>query len=127
VPKIEVMDLTEFTEALRHLTVDDIHRVAKSLASDTVGDEVDAWHATIAIDRALRHSHRARQAGRAAWDAAQTVQRAAEAQDMELPNVDVTHVARAAAEIARGMVAGDEVAREVQHLLQHWFAVLMRT
>ena len=119
------MDLTEFNEALRHLTVDDIHRVAKSLASDTVGDEVDAWHATIAIDRALRHSHRTRHAARAAWDAAQTVQRAAEAHDMQLPDVDVTHVARAAAEIARGMVAGDDVAKEVHHLLQHWFPVLV--
>jgi hypothetical protein len=120
------MDLTEFTDALRHLTVDDIHRVAKSLASDTVGDEVDAWHATIAIDRSLRHSHRTRQAGRAAWDAAQTVQRTAEAHAMELPDVDVTHVARAAAEIARGMVAGDDVAVDVQRLLQHWFPVLVR-
>ena len=33
---------------------------------------------------------------------------------MELPDVDVTHVARAAAEIARGLVAGDDVAAEVQ-------------
>ena len=28
------------------------------------------------------------------------------------------------AEIARGMVAGDDVAAEVNHLLQHWFPVL---
>ena len=42
--------------------------VARSLASDTAGDEVDAWHATIAIDRALRHSHRTRHAARAAWE-----------------------------------------------------------
>jgi hypothetical protein len=120
------MDLTEFTDALRHLTVDDIHCVASSLARDTVGDEVDAWHATIAIDRALRHSHRTRQAGRVAWDVAQVVQRTAETQQMTLPEVDVTHVARAAAEIARGMVAGDECADEVQRLLQHWFPVFVR-
>jgi hypothetical protein len=121
-----VMDLTGFHDALQQLTADDIHQVAKSLASDTVGDEVDAWHATIAIDRALRHSHRTRHAARAAWDAAQTVQRVAEANDIELPDVDVTHVARAAAEVARGMVAGDDVAAEVHHLLQHWFPVLTR-
>jgi hypothetical protein len=120
------MDLTELHAALKALTVDDIHDVAKSLANDTVGDEVDAWHATIAIDRALRHSHRSRQAGRAAWDAAQAVQRAAEAQGMELPDVDVTHVARAAAEVARGLVAGDDVALEVSQLLQHWFPVFAR-
>ena len=29
---------------------------------------------------------------------------------MELPDLDVTHVARAAAEVARGLVAGDDVA-----------------
>ena len=120
------MDQTEFHAALKQLSLDDIHEVARSLASDTAGDEVDAWHATIAIDRALRHSHRTRHAARAAWDAAQTVQRAAEDQGMELPDIDVTHVARAAAEVARGMVAGDEVAAEVQQLLQHWFPVLVR-
>jgi hypothetical protein len=120
------MDLTGFYDALRQLTADDIHRVAQSLASDTVGDEVDAWHATIAIDRALRHSHRTRHAARAASDAAQIVQRVAEANDIELPDIEVTHVARAAAEVARGMVAGDDVATEVHQLLQHWFAVLTR-
>jgi hypothetical protein len=120
------MDLTEFHAALKQLTADDIHHVARSLASDTVGDEVDAWHATIAIDRALRHSHRTRHAARAAWDTAQLVQRAAEANGMELPDVDVTHVARAAAEVARGMTAGDDCVIEVHQLLQHWFPVLAR-
>ena len=120
------MDLTEFHAALKHLTVDDIRHVARSLASDTAGDEVDAWHATIAIDRALRHSHRSRHAARAAWDAAQIVQRAAEEQGVTLPDIDVTHVARAAAEVARGMVAGDECILEVAQLLQHWFPVFAR-
>jgi hypothetical protein len=123
---MSVMDLTEFDAALKQLTVDDIHDVARSLANDTAGDEVDAWHATIAIDRALRHSHRTRHAARAAWDAAQTVQRVAEANDVQLPDDDVTHVARAAAEIARGITAGDDCALEVHQLLQHWFAVLAR-
>ena len=53
------------------------------------------------------------------------MQRTAEdATACELPDVDVTHVARAAAEIARGLVAGDDVAAEVHQLLQHWFPVL---
>jgi len=121
-----VMDLTQFDDALRRLSVDDIHRVARSLDSDTVGDEVDAWHATIAIDRALRHSHRTRHAARAAWDAAQIVQRVAEVDGTQLPDIDVTRVARAAAEVARGIVAGDDVASEVHQLLQHWFPVLAR-
>ena len=51
---------------------------------------------------------------------------AAEADGMVLPDVDVTHVARAAAEIARGLTAGDDCALEVRGLLQHWFPVLAR-
>jgi hypothetical protein len=120
------MDLTELLDALRQLTAADVRAVASSLASDTAGDEVDAWHATIAIDRALRHSHRSRLAARAAWDAAQAVQRGAEAAGTPLPDVDVTHVARAAAEVARGIVAGDDCATEVDDLLRHWFPVLTR-
>ncbi len=55
-----------------------------------------------------------------------SVQRVAEASGIELPDVDVTHVARAAAEIARGMTAGDDVVVEVNQLLQHWFPVFAR-
>ena len=120
------MDLADLANALRALSRDDIRRIADSLAHHTAGDEVDAWHATIAIDRALRHSHRTRQAARAAWDAAQAVQRAAEGDGFELPDPDVTHVARAAAEIARGMVAGEDVTADVNSLLQHWFPILTR-
>jgi len=121
------MTQVEFTEVLRRLCIGDIRAIAASLETDTAGDEVDLWRATIAIDRALRHSHRTRLAAHAAWDAAQSVQRAAEAQGVELPDRDVTRVARAAAEIARGIVAGDEVAAELGRLLQHWFPVLART
>jgi hypothetical protein len=120
------MTPTELTETLRRLSLADIRTIAASLETDTAGDEVDMWRATIAIDRALRHSHRTRLAAHAAWDAAQAVQRAAEAEGVELPDHDVTHVARAAAEVARGIVAGDEVAAELSRLLQHWFPVLAR-
>jgi hypothetical protein len=120
------MAVAEFNEALRKLTADDVHAIARSLASETAGDEVDAWRAIIAIDRTLRHSHRTREAARAAWDAAQTVQSAAAAQGIELPNEDVTHVARAAAEVARGLVAADGVESEVSQLLLHWFPLVVR-
>ncbi len=116
---------SEFTEALRKLTPDDVYTIARSLESDTAGDEVDAWRATIAIDRALRHSHRTREAAHAAWDAAQTVQRTMTAQGMALPDPDVTHVARAAAEVARGLVA-EGVESEVSRLLMHWFPLVVR-
>ena len=58
------MAIAEFTEALRRLTPDDVYAIARSLESDTAGDEVDAWRTTIAIDRALRHSRRTREAAR---------------------------------------------------------------
>jgi hypothetical protein len=118
---------SEFTEALSKLTPDDVRAIARSLESDTAGDEVDAWRATIAIDRALRHSHRTREAAHAAWDAAQTVQRTAAAQGMELPDADVTHVARAAAEVARGLVAAEGVENEVSRLLMHWSPLVVRS
>src|SRR5438093_12977656 len=120
------MATAEFNEALGRLTREDVYSIARSLESETAGDEVDAWRATISIDRALRHSHRTREAARAAWDAAQIVQRAALAQGITLPDPDVTHVARAAAEIARGLVAADGVESEVSRLLMHWFPVLVR-
>ena len=121
------MAITEFNEALGRLTKDDVYCIARSLESETAGDEVDAWRATIAIDRALRHTHRTREAAKAAWDAAQTVQRAAAAQGIALPDPDVTHVARAAAEVARGLVAADGVESEVSRLLMHWFPLVVRS
>jgi hypothetical protein len=126
VPKIRVMAIAEFNEALRRLTLDEVHAIARSLESETAGDEVDAWRATIAIDRALRHTHRTREAARAARDAAQAVQCTAAAQGVELPDEDVTHVARAAAEVARGLVAADGVESEVGRLLMHWFPLVVR-
>jgi hypothetical protein len=121
------MNPTDFAGSLRTLTRADIRDIAASMAHDAVGDEVDAWRITIAIDRALRHSHRARKAAQAASSAAQAVQRAAAADGITLPDTEVTQVARAAAEVARGLVAGDDVASEVSRLLLHWFPVLTRT
>jgi len=117
---------TDFELALARLTVDDLRAIARSLEADTTGDEVDAWRATIAIDRALKHTHRSRLAAKAAWDAAQIVQRVALEAGVELPDADVTHVARAAAEVARGLVAGDDVAPEVSRLLLHWFPLVVQ-
>jgi hypothetical protein len=122
-----VMTPTDFTRALHTLTDADIRDIAASTAHDVVGDEVDAWRITIAIDKALRHTHRTRKAAHAAYAAAQAVQSAASAAGIELPDAGVTQVARAAAEVTRGLVAGDEVASEVSRLLLHWFPVLTRT
>jgi hypothetical protein len=116
------MELPEFTEALGQLSADDLHRVASALEahSESVAGEVDAWRVTLSIDRALRRAHRTRVAARVASAASHAVLRAAAAQGIRLPNAEVTHVARAAAEVARGMVAGPEAAAEVRFLLNDW-------
>jgi hypothetical protein len=120
------MELGEFTQALGSLSVDDLHRVTAALdaRSASAAGEVDAWRATLGIDRALRRAHLVRVAARAASDASHAVQRAAAAWGLRLPDAEVTHVARAAAEVARGLVAGPDAAGEVRHLLCDWAPVL---
>jgi hypothetical protein len=121
------MELPEFTEALGHLSADDLHRVASALDahSESVAGEVDAWRVTLTIDRALRRAHRTRVAARAASEASHAVRRAATAQGIRLPNAEVTHVARAAAEVARGIVAGPEAAADVRFLLSDWAGLVV--
>ena len=97
---------TGYLEALSGLTADDLRFVAVSVANESVTDEVDWWRATIAIDRAIRHCRCSRQAARAATQAAHCVQTVAVREGFALPDADVTRVARAAAEVARALVAG---------------------
>ena len=116
------MELEEFTTALGRMSAIDLHEVAVVLHAHTesAGDEVDAWRVTIAIDRALRRAHLTRVAARAASNASHAVLHAAETQGISLPDDEVTHVARAAAEVARGIVAGPEAEVEVKTLLTSW-------
>jgi len=118
------VELTEFVAALDRLTADDIRLVAKSLENETFSDEVDWWRATIAIDRAIRHARVARHAARAAARAAQIVQERAEQGGVMLPDDDVTRVARAAAEIARGLSVGPATQPIVVLLMEPWAAVV---
>jgi hypothetical protein len=117
------MDVGEFSRALERLTAEDVHRIAATLTnnhSDNAADEVEAWRVTLTIDRVLRRTHRTRLAARAASSITHTVLQIAAAQGIRLPDEEVTHVARAAAEVARGLVAGDDVRAEVGTLLVDW-------
>jgi hypothetical protein len=117
------MDVGEFSRALERLTAEDVHRIAATLTnnhSDSAADEVEAWRVTLRIDRVLRRTHRTRLAARAASSITHIVLQIAAAQGIRLPDEEVTHVARAAAEVARGLVAGDEVRAEVGTLLVDW-------
>ena len=120
------MELTEFNRALEHLTADDVHRIAAMLDAhaDSSADEVEAWRVTLTIDRVLRRTHQTRIAARAASTVTHTVLKVAAGQGIHLPDAEVTHIARAAAEIARGLVAGDEVTNEVRALLVDWSPVV---
>ena len=117
------MDVAEFSQALEGLTAEDVHRIAATLTnnhSDSAADEVEAWRVTLTIDRVLRRTHRTRLAARAASSITHTVLQIAAAQGIRLPDEEVTHVARAAAEVARGLIAGDDVRAEVGALLVDW-------
>ena len=117
------MDVGEFSRALENLTAEDVHRIAATLTNnhtENAADEVEAWRVTLAIDRVLRRTHRTRLAARAASSVTHTVLQIAAAQGIRLPDEEVTHVARAAAEVARGLIAGDDVRAEVGTLLVDW-------
>ena len=116
------MELEQFTRALGRMSAADLHEVAAVLHAHTesVADEVDFWRVTITIDTALRRARLTRVAARAASQASHAVLHAAEVQGIALPDDEVTHVARAAAEVARGMVAGPDAEVEVKTLLGSW-------
>jgi uncharacterized protein with PhoU and TrkA domain len=110
----------DFIRVLTTMTGDDLERVAAALDSDAICDEVDWWRATIAIDKVLRHQHCTRRAARAATDAARAVQDAASRAGIILPDAQITRVARAAAEVARGLAAGAPARPVVGMLLEYW-------
>ena len=94
---------------LSELTVADIRTVASdlSVSCESTADEVAATRAVLIIEQTLRRTHRLQNAAAAALAAATTVQDVAHRNRLALPDPDVTRVARAAAQVARGLVAGD--------------------
>jgi len=96
-----------FAERLSELTGPDIIALAASLRHelDTADGEVSWWRATITIGANLKRHHRSREAGLAAHRASTAVMRAAERAGGAVDRDDVTIVARAAAEVARVLVA----------------------
>jgi hypothetical protein len=109
-----------FMASLHAMSAEDLRRVAAALDAEQICDEVDWWRATIAIDKLLRRHRCTRRAARAATDAAHAVQDAAGRAGIPLPDTQVTRVARAAAEVARGLAAGSPARPVVGMLLEHW-------
>jgi hypothetical protein len=119
------MELAAFTEAIERMTPAELHDVARSHARHHAcpADEVDAFRAFLRIEAVVRQQGRSRDAARAARAATRAVSAAADAGDILLPDPEVTLVARAAAVIARGLVAGPDAEPDVAWLLLEWSAL----
>jgi len=103
------VDVEVFGQALTKLSFDDVRCIATDLHSARVSpaDEVANTRAMLIIEQTLRRTHRLHDAATAALAAATNVQAVAYEAHVDLPDKDVTCVARAAAQLARGMVVGD--------------------
>jgi hypothetical protein len=116
------MDVVVFGRALSGLTVDDIRSIAQDLTAASPADEVAFTRAVLFIEQTLRRTHRLPNAATAALAAAAAVQNVALRGRVSLPDKDVTRVARAAAQLARGLVLGDTpgVEHAVRCLARGW-------
>jgi hypothetical protein len=117
-----VIDVSTFLEALTALDADGIFAAATELelqASSAAG-EVSWWRATVEIDRQLRARCERRLGATAARQASTSVLHAAAKAGLDFQDPRVVAVARAASDVARGLVAGsaaaDDLLRGCQHL-----------
>lgn len=116
------MDVQDFTTEASRLTEPEIRHLAAAIArrSATTAGEVAQCEAGVAIERALRHPAVRRRAAWWAHRACTAVTHAAEREGVALPDEDVTRVARTAAEIARGLVAGGSAREATGSLVEVW-------
>jgi hypothetical protein len=121
------VDLVRFARELRNLTADDIRTISADIGAlvCSPAEEVVATKAVLSIEQSVHRMRRSQQAGLAAHAVAQAVLAAAERGGIKLPNDDATRVARSAATIARGIVAGPVVDDAVQFLLGGWCHIVL--
>ena len=117
------MTSEEFLITLRRLTAEAILAAAADLeehAASAAG-EVAWWRATVEIDRLLRLNRSGRVAAIAASQAALTVSTVAVAAGLDRSDPRVMSVARAAADVARGIAARstavDDLLAGCRHLI----------
>jgi hypothetical protein len=103
------VDVVTFGHALGELQIEDVRAIAVDLvsANSSTADEIASTRAVLVIEQTLRRAHRLPNAAAAAVAAATTVQEVALRAHVPLPDPDVTRVARAAAQLARGLVASE--------------------
>jgi hypothetical protein len=104
------LEPSEFNRHIAALDGADITLLADALRLEhaSADGEVCWWRATITVGNLIKRRHLGRRAGLAAHDAACAVQRAAERSVVPVERDDVTVVARAASEVARALVVGDD-------------------
>jgi hypothetical protein len=100
------VEVDVFARALGGLSLGDVRSIAVDLRSacTSAADEVAHTRATLMIEQSLRRAHRLHDAAGVALGCAARVQSVAHEAGVELPDDDVTCVARAAAQLARGLL-----------------------
>jgi len=119
------MDVATFLDGLRRLSEEEIRRCATALDVEqmTVSDEVVQWRAELGLDRVLRTQCSRAESQRAnaiAHRAAKTVVETARLFGLESPDPNITRVARAASQIARGLALNGRAGPFVQVMLLRW-------
>jgi peroxiredoxin len=121
------VDVRDFEVALSGLSVVEIRSISADLtfAVTTTAEEIAATRAVLVIEQTLRRAHRLHSAATIAVAAATAVQDVAARARIDLPDADVTRVARAAAQLARGLVAADfpGVDGALRCLVRGWHSV----
>jgi hypothetical protein len=120
------MNVDEFTNWVGTLTRLDLERIADALRTelDSADGEVSWWRATVTVSSCLRRNRCSRQAGMAAHHVTAAVRTAAERTGLLDDDRDaVTMLARAASEVARGLVAGDDAGWSLDALIAPWRTV----
>jgi hypothetical protein len=100
------VDVDVFGRALTGLSIDDVRSIAVDLRAVcmSTADEIAHTRATLMIEQSLRRAHRLHDAAAVALECATNVQSVAGRAGVELPDNDVTLVARAAAQLGRGLL-----------------------
>lgn len=120
------MNVDEFTNWVGTLTRCDLERIAEALRAelDSADGEVSWWRATVTVSSSLRRNRCSRQAGMAAHHVTTAVRSAAERVGLLDDDRDaVTMLARAASEVARGLVAGADAGWSLDALIAPWRTV----
>jgi hypothetical protein len=120
------MELATLLGILEGLSSEDMRAGAAAIDAHlaTAAGEIDWWQATIGIDRAVRRTGRSRQGAAAAHAASSAVFLAARRHGASRSDPDVALLARTAADVGRGLVAGEDGAACAARLLQWWGPVV---